>query len=221
MINSPPINLIVAKLADESRRSRNSAVVWFLIGAVVQAGIVALFYTAQSFNGASAGEKIKFFFIVSPFVAWLPLAASVYYFRRSRRLKMSGGNFLYRALSGEPQLVAQIEREPDAVEPEPIAKPTAEEIKNERSAEIAGSVFEVVLDVALSAIFNADSRSPNDDYNSSSSATGANSRELPPRVFIRLTNGERCKIVSPLAAAETVAALRAHAPHASVVEIAR
>lgn len=221
MVNPQPINLIVEKLADESRRSRNSAAVWFLLGAAAQAGIVALFYTAQSFSGASAADKAKFFFVVSPFAAWLPIAASVYYFRRSRKLKMRGGNLLYRALCGEPQLIAQIEREPDAAQPEPIAKPTAAEVANERTGDFAGAIVEGILDTVLSAALNTDSRSTNVDYDTPSDAGDVNSRALPPRVFVRLTNGERREIASPLAARETVAALHNYAPHAAVVEIAR
>lgn len=215
-----PMNLIVDKTADESRRRRNSAVVWFLLGAIFQAGIVALIYKAQSFVGANTTDKLKFFFVISPFVAWLPLAVAVYYFRRSRKSAMRSGNSLYRALTGEPQMIAAIEREPDIVPPEPPAKLLEKPI-DDRAGDVAGAIAEGVLEVVLSAAFGSSSDGNSDnDYGSTATSSTA-SAPLPPRVFVCLTNGERHEISSPLDAAQTVTALRKHAPQAVVAEVAR
>lgn len=215
-----PMNLIVNKIADESRRRRNSAVVWFLLGAIFQAGIIALIYKAQSFANANTAEKLKFFFVVSPFVAWLPIAVAVYYFRRSRKSAMRSDSLLYRALTGEPQMIAAIEREPDIVQPEPPAK-LIEKPTDDRAGDVAGAIAEGVLEVVLSAAFGS-SPGGNSDNDYSSTDTGSTaSAPLPPRVFVRLTNGERHEISTPLNAAQTVAALRNHAPQAVVAETVR
>lgn len=212
-----PMVLIVDKIADESRRRRNSAIVWFTLGAIAQAGIVALIYKAQSFAYADTAEKLKFFFVVSPLVAWLPIAAAIYYLRGSRKSAMHSRNALCRALTSEPQLIAEIIREPEIAQPEAAAK-QIEKPSDERGANVAGALAEGILEIALSAAFGSTADSDSNDYYDSTADDSTATAPHAPRVFVRLTNGETREIPTVPNAAAIVAALRRHAPHAVVVE---
>ena len=218
MTSAQPLNLIIDRLADASRRSRNSAIVWFVLGAVFQAGVVALIFKAQSFAGAGAGEKSGFFFFVSPFAAWLPMAVGVYYWRRSKKSAMRSGNLLQRALTIEPQLIGGIYQEKRIVQPEIIEKPVEKSAvkSDERGADIAGAIFESVVEIGLSAAFGSSGSDSTNDYGNG--ASSSSNTPIEPRVFIRLTNGETHQINAPFAPEEIVAVLRRHAAHAALLE---
>lgn len=217
-MNDAAIERIIDRLADESYQRRNSAILCFLLGVIFQAGIVWLLFKAQSFASAGAGEKLGFFFCASFFVAWLPIAASVYYLHSSRKSAMRPENILYRALTGEPQLIARIEREPDVPQIE-IVKPVAAPPSAERGANVAGAIVEGVLEVALSAAFGTSSDSNSNDYYDTNNGESLPNAPRIPRVFVSLTNGETREISSPLEVAQTIAALQKHAPQAVITEI--
>lgn len=192
MTNEASIKLLVEKLADESRRNRNSAVVFCVIGLAAQTVIIAA-------HGLPTAQTLPGFAFLSFVFAWLPFAAGLFYLRQSRKKAARPENLLWRALTSEPQFIREV-----ILEIPPVGVPA------QINAENIGNQRQNVIGNILDGILGGDATP---DYSHT-----ASSAPLKPSVFVKLGDDKEYRIAAPLDAAETVAVLKAYAPHAQFIE---
>lgn len=191
-----PINLIVEKLADESRRRLRSALVFGAFGAAAQIAIIA-------FIGLPRKKEIAEFVVLNLFFCWWFFVVAFFYWRSSRKLAARPANALWRALTSEPQNIREI-----------VLEIPPRETDEERAAETVGRKRQNIVGNILDGIFDSNATP---DY----AMDLTSNIPLKPSVFVQLADGEKHRIYTTLEADETIAALKRHAPSAAVVEVAQ
>jgi len=187
------LKLIVARLADESRRNRTSAVAFLGIAVLLQ---VLLFVGLRP----STSKDVPGFLFLSLICAGIPFVVGIFYLRQMRRNAARENNLLWRALTTEPRLITTIYLE--------IPR---QETPEQRKAEIADRKRQNLVGNIFDGVFNTNS-TPDFTIDLTSGV------ELKPRVIVRLTDGDNREVPAAFESHETIAVLRRHAPHAAVVE---
>jgi len=191
-----PLQIIIEKLADESRRNRRSAILFAALGLTAQILIIVGI-------GLPKKDEIVAFAFLSLFFSWSLLIAAVFYLRKSRKLAARPANLLWRALTNEPQSIREI-----------VLEIPRRETIEQRAAETVGRERQNIVGNILDGIFDANSTP---DY----AIDLTSGVQLKPSVFVNLTNGEKHRVYTPIEADETVAALKRHAPAAAIVQVAQ
>ncbi len=184
---------IVAKLADESRSNRASAVIFFCIAVLLQ---ILLFGGLRHLTS----EDVPGFLFLSLICDGIPFVAGIYYLRQMRRSAARKDNLLWQALTTEPRLIKTIYLE--------IPR---QETPEQRTGEIVSRQRQSFVGNVLDGVFNTNS-TPDYTIDLTSGV------EVKPSVFVRLSDGENHRVPAAFEAEETITALRQHAPHAAVVE---
>ena len=193
MTNEQTVKTLIEKLADESRRNRNSAIAFCLIGLMIQIIIILTL-------GLPTLKTFLVFAVVSLIFAWIPFFAGLFYLRQSRKKAAQPENLLWRALTSEPQLIREI-----------ILDIPLTETSGQRDAEVFGNERLNVVGNILDGILGGNATPDYAIHNSSVAP-------LPPSVFVKLSDGANYRVATPLDAAETVAVLKTHAPHAQFIK---
>ena len=192
MTGEQSIKGLVEKLADESRRNRNSAIVFGFIGLAIQIIIILAL-------GLPKAETFAAFAFLSLILAGIPLAAAVFYSLQSRKKAARPENLLWRALTGEPQIIREI-----------ILEIPRTQTPEQRNAEIVGNQRQNIVGNILDGLLGGESTP---DY--THTASGA---PLKPSVFVKLSDGANYPVFTPFDADKTVHALKDYAPHAQFIE---